>query len=174
MSEQHRIERAVRGDMDELAVLLHENYSFLYKYALKLTMSSSNAEDLVQDTMVRCMEKIHTYNGSSRFSSWLITIATRLFYDKMRRKKVESKWREQEQAVRQLRYQMESSNMEWTAALELLGELSYEQRTPIVLKYYYGYQVNEIADMLNVQAGTIKSRMHYGLEKLRKEWKQDE
>jgi len=92
----------------------------------------------------------------------------------MRRKKVESKWREQEQAVRQLRYQMESSNMEWSAVLELLSELSYEQRTPIVLKYYYGYQVNEIAEMLNVQAGTIKSRMHYGLEKLRKEWKQDE
>ncbi|MBG9737454.1 RNA polymerase sigma factor SigY [Paenibacillus alvei] len=174
MSEQHRIEQAVRGDMNELAVLLHENYSFLFKYALKLTMNSACAEDLVQDTMVRCMEKIHTYNGESRFSSWLITIATRLYYDMMRRKKVESRWREQEQGLRQLRYQMESCNIEWTTAMELLGELTYEQRAPIVLKHYYGYQVNEIANMLNVQAGTVKSRLHYGLEKLRKEWEQDE
>jgi RNA polymerase sigma-70 factor (ECF subfamily) len=174
--EQEWIRRAVRGDTDALAHLLHRHYSFLHKYMLKLTMNPSIAEDVVQDTMVRCLEKIHTYNGKMKFSSWLIMIGSRLYIDMLRRKKVERRWQEaeQKQAARQLRYYMESTDVEWSHLLERLGTLTAEQRAPIVLKHYYGYSVSEIASMLNVNEGTVKSRIHYGLGKLRKEWSEDE
>lgn len=79
------IRQAQQGDASALAGLLREHYNFLFKYLIKATMDPSLAEDLVQDTMVRAMEKIGNYNGTSAFSSWLITIATRLYIDRKRR-----------------------------------------------------------------------------------------
>lgn len=84
---------------------------FLFKYLIKVTMDPLLAEDLVQDTMVRCMEKINTYNGTSSFSSWLITIATRIFIDRKRRWKREAEWKQreqQEQGIRSIRWRFES------------------------------------------------------------------
>lgn len=89
-----RIKLAQQGDASALALLLREHYSFLYKYLIKVTMDPLLAEELAQDTMVRCMEKIRSYDGSSSFSSWLITIATRLYIDRKRRWKREAEWRQ--------------------------------------------------------------------------------
>lgn len=57
------ISQAQRGDAAALAVLLREHYPFLYKYLIKATLDPLLAEEIAQDTMVRCMEKIGTYNG---------------------------------------------------------------------------------------------------------------
>ncbi|MEI0737713.1 sigma-70 family RNA polymerase sigma factor [Paenibacillus sp. JTLBN-2024] len=70
------------------------------KYLVKMTMNPAMAEDLAQETMLRCIEKIHLYNGKSKFSSWLITLATRIYIDQMRRTRVEKHWKDQEQALR--------------------------------------------------------------------------
>lgn len=59
------------------------------KYLIKITLHPQLAEDIAQDTMVKCIEKISLYNGSSKFSSWLITIATNLFIDQTRKQKRE-------------------------------------------------------------------------------------
>lgn len=59
MSDQalEKIRQAQQGDTSALSSLLREHYTFLFKYLLKVTMDPLLAEDLVQDTMVRCMEK---------------------------------------------------------------------------------------------------------------------
>ncbi|MOA50598.1 RNA polymerase sigma factor SigY [compost metagenome] len=58
---------------------------------------------------------------------------------------------------------------EWPEALQALGELKSEWRMPVLLKYYYGYAQEEIAAMLDIPVGTVKSRLHNGLKQLRKE-----
>ncbi|WP_249900741.1 RNA polymerase sigma factor SigY [Paenibacillus sp. PK3_47] len=168
-----RIRLAQQGDPSALSLLLHEHYTFLYKYLIKATMNPSLAEELVQDTMVRCMEKISTYNGSSSFSSWLITIATRLYIDRKRRWRLEAKWL-QEQNVHSVRWRFESRNMEWSDVLEALSRLSSPQRVAVLLKHYYGYSYDEIGDILQVPSGTVKSRVSAGLTQLRKELNEDE
>lgn len=171
MDEQQQIRQAQRGDQQALADLLHRNYSFLFKYMLKMTMNYSQAEDLVQETMLRCIEKIHLYNGKSKFSSWLITIATRLYIDLMRRRKREQQWMEQEQSLKYLQWQMNKEDEDWPEVLQALGRLSYDSRLPIVLRHYYGYSYEEIARMMDVPAGTVKSRIHNGMHNIRKELK---
>ncbi|WP_019908417.1 RNA polymerase sigma factor SigY [Paenibacillus sp. HW567] len=169
-----RISQAQQGDSSALAVLLRDHYIFLYKYLVKATMDPSLAEELAQDTMVRCMEKISSYNGASSFSSWLITIATRLYIDRKRRWKLEAQWRRQEEGVRSIRWRFESRNMEWSEVLDALSRLPSAQRIAVLLKHYYGYSYDEIGTILQIPSGTVKSRVAAGLNQLRKELSEDE
>lgn len=168
------IKRAQQGDASALAELLREHYTFLFKYLIKATMDPALAEELAQDTMVRCMEKIGAYNGASSFSSWLITIATRLYIDRKRRWKRESEWLRQEQGAAAIRWRFESRNMEWSEVLDALSRLPVPQRVAVLLKHYYGYSYEEIGIIVQTSPGTVKSRVSAGLHKLRKELKEDE
>lgn len=174
MDEQQQIRRAQRGDKQALAAVLQRNYRFLRRYAIKMTMNPHRAEDLVQETMLRCIEKIHLYNGSSKFSSWLITIATRLYIDQMRRVRVERRWREQEQWDLRLESGRNGRSEEESVMMQALHDLAYDVRLPIVLRHYYGYTYEEIGRIMEIPSGTVKSRVHNGMNQLRKEWSEDE
>ncbi|MDH6430320.1 RNA polymerase sigma factor SigY [Paenibacillus sp. FSL R7-0048] len=178
MSDQalEKIRRAQQGDTSALSSLLREHYTFLFKYLLKVTMDPLLAEDLVQDTMVRCMEKINTYNGSSSFSSWLITIATRIFIDRKRRWKREAEWKKREQqaqGTRSIRWRFESRGEEWSEVLDSISKLPSAQRVAVLLKHYYGYSYEEIGVIMQIPSGTAKSRVSLGLNQLRKELNED-
>lgn len=171
LDDKDLIPKAQQGDTAAMAQLFNKHYSFLYKYLIKVTMDPMLAEDTAQDTIVRCMENLNRYNGTSSFSSWMITIATRLYIDGTRRKKREKAWLEQEhrQRARAMRWQMEYRGEEWTDLLQSLSQLSDEHRIAILLKHYYGYGYDEIGEMLGIPAGTVKSRTSYGIRQLRKE-----
>ncbi|MWV46814.1 RNA polymerase sigma factor SigY [Paenibacillus sp. HJL G12] len=174
MDEHKQIKRAQRGDEQAMAQLLQAHYSFLMKYLIKMTMNPVIAEDLAQETMLRCIEKIHLYNGKSKFSSWLITLATRIYIDQMRRSQVEKRWKDQEQVLRQTEWQLKHHQEAWTDAVQALSLLTYEWRLPILLKHYYGYTYDEIAEIMDIPPGTVKSRIYHGLQQLRKELTTDE
>lgn len=167
--ETKLIKQAVRGDTRALSELLRQHYSFLYQYLLKVTMHKSRAEDVTQETMLKAIEKIATFQGKAKFSTWLITIASRIVIDRIRRSELERHWLKEEQSLRSIRYDTLQRGEEWTEALEALGQLSSDIRIPVLLKYYYGYAQEEISMMLDIPVGTVKSRLHNGLKQLRKE-----
>jgi RNA polymerase sigma-70 factor (ECF subfamily) len=167
--ETELIRQAIRGSSRALAELLQANYKFLYQYVLKATMNPTKAEDITQETMLKAIEKIATFNFSAKFSTWLIAIATRLVIDKGRRESRERGWIQEEQALQRIRMDVQQQTDNWPGALEALGKLSCDIRIPVLLKYYYGYGQEEIAAMLNIRVGTVKSRLHNGLKQLRKE-----
>lgn len=134
-------------------------------------MNPDIAEDLAQETMAKCIEKIGVYQFKSKFSSWLISIATHLFIDQQRRKKREKTWQQEEEQFRKLKWHLETRNEEWNDAMSALGKLSDDVRVPIVLRHYYGYTYDEIGEMLQISAGTVKSRVHNGIMAVRKELK---
>jgi RNA polymerase sigma-70 factor, ECF subfamily len=168
-NELKLIKEAKRGDHRAFGQLFKENYPFLVKYLIKVTMNPDTAQDLAQETMMKCMEKIQLFNGQSKFSSWLISIATNLYIDQMRKKKREQNWIGKEQTFRKLKWHLESHNEEWNDALSALGKLSDDFRIPIILKHYYGYSYDEIAEMLKIPVGTVKSRIHNGITSVRRE-----
>lgn len=167
--EANLIHKAVRGDTRALSELLRDNYSFLYQYLLKVTMNKSYAEDITQDTMLKAIEKIGSFQNQAKFSTWLVTIASRLYIDRMRKLERERKWMQEEQALRQIRYETQLKSNGWPEALAAVGGLKSEIRLPVLLKYYYGYSQEEIAAMLELRLGTVKSRLHNGLKQLREE-----
>ncbi len=84
MIEQELLSRAQSGDREALARLLHGAYPILYGYLQKLTLDGYRAEDLTQKTMLRAMERLNQFRGGSKFSTWLIKIATNLYRDELR------------------------------------------------------------------------------------------
>ncbi|WML49682.1 RNA polymerase sigma factor SigY [Neobacillus sp. PS3-34] len=165
------IKSAKQGDHLAFAILFKENYPFLVKYLLKITMNPDTAEELAQETMAKCIQKLQLYNGQSKFSTWLISIATNTYIDQCRKKKREKDWQFQEEAYRKLKWHFESRNEEWNDALAALGKLPEEVRIPIILKHYYGYPYEEIGEMLKISPGTVKSRVHNGILSVRREMK---
>lgn len=174
MDEVALIEKAKKGDQLALAKLLQENYTFLKKYTLKMTLKPTLADDLTQETMTKAIEKIHLFKGQSKFSTWLISIATNLYIDLCRKHKKEQLIPDPEAALHQLKWQFASQHVEWMDVLDGLARLSEQQRLPLILKHYYSYSYQEIGAMLDIPEGTVKSRVHHGLEQLRKELKENE
>jgi len=173
--ELELIKTAKSGDDKAFAILYQHYYPFLYKYLLKLTLQEELSKDLAQDTMLKCYHHLHAFKGESKFSSWMISIASRLYIDSLRRKKRENKWVNQVKASlsRQLDWFARSKGIEWSDHFTDFNNLEAEVRIPILLRHYYGYSYEEIGRMLGVKAGTIKSRVHHGLKFIRKEWNED-
>lgn len=169
--EQILIEKAQLGDKAALSQLLQTHNLFLKKYVLKITCNIDITDDLVQETMIKAIISIQSYHPKTKFSSWLLTIATRIYIDQVRRRKRELNYLQFEQMRhRQLNWQLVLENKERAAdAIDRLSRLADDVRVMIVLKYLYDYRYSEIAKLLHIPEGTVKSKIFYGLQKLREE-----
>ncbi|WP_375088158.1 sigma factor [Peribacillus sp. RS7] len=92
MDERDLVKAAKKGDDGALAALFQGSYPFLLKYLLKLTFNLENAEDLAQETYSKATENLSRFKGASKFSTWLISIATHLYLDQKRKQKREFTW----------------------------------------------------------------------------------
>ena len=169
MEERELIKAAKKGDDQALASLFQNTYPFLLKYLLKLTYNLQTAEDVAQETFSKAIENLSRFKGTSKFSTWLISIATRVYLDQKRKEKREVSWLRQEQSVRKLKWETQTNNQAWDDVMEALGNVEDDLRIPIILKHYYGFSYEEIAKIIKIPEGTVKSRVHTGLKKIRKE-----
>jgi RNA polymerase sigma-70 factor, ECF subfamily len=170
MEEAALIAKACRGDGGALALLLREHYLPVKKYLITVTFDRALAEDLTQETMIRAIKRIGQYEGRSRFSTWLMAIATHLYLDVLRRRKREG---EVQAAVSTVlltdRPAGAATDPAWEDLIIRLQQLPRDVALPVVLKHYYGYTYEEIAGWMDLPAGTVKSRIHNGIRALRKE-----
>lgn len=170
--ERKQIMLAKRGNDEAFAQLFQANYTFLYHYLIKLCLQRELAEDLVQETMLKAYVHIFQFKGDAKFSTWLISIASRLYIDYERKQKRERSQMEKIklEEKRKLKWNVTSNGFEWTEHMDVLTELPARLRAPLLLRHYYGYTFSEIASILKVKEGTVKSRVHYALKRIRKEW----
>lgn len=170
--ERLLIIEAKKGKDEAFTELFQCNYLFLYKYLIKLCLNPDLTEDLIQETMLKAYVHLQSFKGESKFSTWLISIASRLFIDHQRKEQKEKKRYEKAKSdvIRKLKWNVSISGNEWTEYIELFAGLEPDIRTPILLRHYYGFTYSEIAVMLNLKEGTVKSRIHNGLKRIRKEW----
>lgn len=173
--ERKQLILAQRGNDEAFARLFQANYAFLYKYLIKLCLQPELTEDLIQETMLKAYVHLQRFKGDSKFSTWIISIATRLYIDYERMQKRDQKQLEKikQEEKRKLIWNVTSNRYEWTEQMDLFASLPSHVRAPILLRYYYGYTFYEIASMLNEKEGTVKSRVHNGLKQLRKEWQNE-
>lgn len=171
--QDHLIEEARSGNRHSLARLLHENYEMVFKYLIKFTLNKCLAEDLVQETMVRAIEKFQLFDpGKAKFSTWLVAIAQNLYLDGIRKKKREQKHIREELQLEDLYDIQKEHDEDWDRVLDALSRMPEESRIPLVLKYYHGYSLEEIARMMSIPVGTVKSRIHNAVKTVRRELEQ--
>lgn len=146
----------------------------------RMTGDVHRAEDLAQEAFVRVFSHRHTFQPGGRFSTWLWRIALNLCHDELRRRnrRPESPWPtadgEDGSGVGGAEPASDQpSPMEMAADLEeaevvrrALGQLPDHYRSVVLLRHYEGLRFAEIAEVLGIPEGTVKSRMAEALGRL--------
>lgn len=168
------IQRASSGDKDAAAALITEHQRSLFAFILRLSGSPDIAEDIVQDAFVRALANLHRFDTRFRFSTWVFTIAKRLFMNAMQKHKpvydsdtVSGRASDQSMpfagpmTAESTRFQADSLN----AALASLPET---QREIVILFHQLDWPILRISEFVGMPEGTVKSHLHRGRKKLRR------
>jgi RNA polymerase sigma-70 factor (ECF subfamily) len=143
-------------------------YGPLYRFAMSLTRTESDAGDLVQDTFLAWAAKGHQLRDKSKVKAWLFTTLHRRFLESQRRI-VRFPHLEMEEAADDLP-NLEPDLVDQLDAqtiIELLAKVDAQFQAAVALFYLEDYSYNEIAVILEVPLGTVKSRIARGLAQLR-------
>ncbi len=144
----------------------------VYRLAYRLTGNRQDAEDLTQDVFVRVFRSLNTYQAGN-FEGWLHRITTNLFLDRMRRKskiRMDAFGEGQEERVESAETQPELAvhDANFDPDIEAaLARLPEEFRVAVVLCDIEGLSYEEIASVLGIKLGTVRSRIHRGRTQLR-------
>jgi RNA polymerase sigma-70 factor, ECF subfamily len=169
--------RAQSGDREALDALLASVQEPLYRYLLTLVRERHLAEDVLQETFVRVYRKLGWLREPELFRPWAYRIATREAFRQLKR---ERRWTEQVRDEEVLDVvaappPREEFAHELSARLrETVAGLSPASRAVVVLYYLHEMSLEETAAVLGVPLGTVKSRLAYGLESLRRQLKEPE
>jgi RNA polymerase sigma-70 factor (ECF subfamily) len=171
--ERDLIERAIAGDRLAAAEFIKAHQASLYAYMLRMSGRPETAEDIVQDAFVRALTNLHRFDFKFRFSTWLFTIAKRLYVNAMQKHKpsYDSDFVGAAQGgfdVPEGRTVGEEVTVNAKAAIDFaLAQLSLEQREIVVLFHQLDWPIAQIAEHMDMPEGTIKSHLHRGRQRMK-------
>ena len=171
--EQRLIRQAAAGDREAAEELIKLHQTSVYAYILRLSGRSDVAEDIVQEAFVRVLTNLDRFDPRFRFSTWLFTIARRVFLNVCeKRRPVSDSDRMSELSGRSCgvnRAWDEQDDQDHTRdrVQRALMVLSLEQREVIVLFHQHDWPIWLISEHLGMPEGTVKSHLHRGRAKLR-------
>lgn len=161
--------RLFEGD-DRAAKALLERYRRpLFGLLYRLTGNAADAEELFQETFLRALRAGTRFDGSRRLKPWLYTIATNLARDRASRMrhKANPELRANEDLPGADGADHEVQWIQRADVARALAELPEAQRETVVLYYFEGLSEPELAEALGIPRGTVKSRLHHALRKMR-------
>ena len=188
-TDEDLLARFRKGQAEAFGVLVGRYERELYGYLRRYLGDADLAEDVFQNTFLQLVVKIGQYEPGRPVRPWLYTIATNQAIDALRR-------HGRHQALSLDRHREESANGEAHSLMESLpsdapgpsdhaeglelnervrasvDQLPEFLRQVLILAYYQGLKYREIADILGIPVGTVKSRLHAALVKLHEMWEQ--
>ena len=187
LADEELFLRFRRGERAAFEALLRRHRAPLFTFVLRVLGSQdrARAEDIVQDACVRVLRGAQEWENRAKFSTWLFTIGRNLCLDAMRRdrhRKAESldgvvggSEEEDGRALAEVLPgdhrgpERQAMNVRLRPVLEAaIAKLPEEQREVFVLREYSGVPFKDIAELTGVSENTVKSRMRYALEGLRR------
>ena len=165
--ERSLVLRAQSGDRDAFDQLLRDIAPPLLRYVTRVTADVALAEDVVQESLIAIVRKISWLNDSSLLRAWAYRIASREAFRALRKRRAV--------VTAPMEESLEAVSVEvidpWRRErlLASLDRLSPASRAVITLHYLEEMPLSEVAAILDVSIGTVKSRLAYGLTQLRKE-----
>ena len=166
------VKRAQQGDRAALEELYLLHFDRIYSYLHMSVGSRHDAEDLTTQTFVKMLEAIGRFQWRSvPFSAWLFRIAHNLAMDHFRANR---RWQPEEDIPEAMRGEETSAeeqalvSLGQTSMLELIDQLSPEQRQVLTLKFVFRFSNAESAAILGKTEGAVKSLQHRALASLQK------
>ena len=167
------VDRAKQGDRDALEELYLIHFDRIYGYLHVSVGNRPDAEDLTTQTFVKMLESIGKFRWQSApFSAWLFRIAHNLAMDHFRASK---RWQPEEEVPEPPPDESTSAeagaleSIGQKSMLELIEDLSAEQRQVLILKFVFNFSNAEAATILGKSEGAIKSLQHRALVSLQKQ-----
>ena len=173
VSDRELVVQLQDGSLEALGALYDRHRQLVYRTALTITSDLEAAADLLQDVFLRLHRFAKNVDPSRPLEPWLYRMTTNLAYDWIKRRK---RWpRPLEDLGEWLigtgknpPYEAVERNDEWRQVQRALAALPLTQRTVVALYYLNDLSLQEIADILDVPVGTVKSRLYYGRLTLKK------
>lgn len=152
------------GDENALSLLIAKHRSRLVRTATNLLRDRHEAEDVAQEAFLKGFREIHKLREDRAFSGYLYKICVRLCMDRLRLKRAELAEFDSVQPH-------EGGHVENRVVIaKLLAQLPYELRTTLVLREMEQLSYEEVAEVMHVPIGTVRSRLHTARERFRKLW----
>ena len=179
MSDIALVELVLADDQDAFTVLVERYKDAVQNLAYRMLSNTAEAEDVTQETFVRAYTQLATYKPAHKFSTWLLSIASHLAIDQLRRRRFLAlpledvpflDW------IADVGTSPEQSALEGEQQDEVqtyLQRLPGKYRAVIVLRYWYDFSYEEIAKTLNLTPALVKARLHRARELLARYMKQN-
>jgi len=162
--------RALAGDTDAFFALAERHQARMYSAVLRIVGDAHEAEDVVQDALLRAHSKLKTFRAEAALSTWLYRIAINLALRRARRRRRQALQHEallcgpetptaDPAAAAQLRQRRETISN----AVQSLPE---KQRVCVLLRYFEHHSYDQIADVLGISIGTVCSRLYHARGRL--------
>ena len=175
VDEEKLIARAMRGDAAAFNELMAAHEKRMYAVALRMCANTEDAQDCLQEAMLRIYRGMDSFKGQASFATWIYRITMNTCLDELRRRKnrpntsldslLDLGWSPPDPAA-----SPEKQALQGELRAELarcMKELPEDMRAAVVLRDVEGYAYEEIAGILNINVGTVKSRISRAREKLR-------
>ncbi len=142
-----------------------------FRVAQGVLRNTADAEEVAQDALLRAYQKFDRLQDRTRFRSWLVRITFRLALDRWRsakrRERRETEWAAPDHGIGSLSTEQLFASNAFRERLEkALDELPEKFRLVLILAAIEGYTLEEVASMLNIPVGTVKSRLFLGRKAL--------
>lgn len=170
MTEQELVHSAQKGDTSAFGQLVEAHQSKIYSLCYRMTGNAEDAADLTQEVFLSAWRSLSRFQEQSSFGTWVYRMATNASIDFLRREKrrqvlsmtMEEDSEERQAQVPDERYsphRLLEQKEARQAVADALAALSPEHRQALVLREMEGLSYQEIGQLLDLEEGTVKSRI---------------
>ncbi len=163
-NDQELIAKANIGDEQAMFALYENHKNFCYNLANRYLLDSSEAEDVLQETFKYLFSKFPGFILTCQLRTFLFPVVRNLCLTRLRKRKnfVSSELLDKEEAKEQRTPEIDRQKV-----IEIIAQLGQEHQEVLLLRFADQLSLEEIAEKLSIPQGTVKSRLHYALNKLR-------
>lgn len=161
------MKRVALGDGEALTRLMERHSARVHAYLVRTTRSREDADDLLQETWIRVARFARRFDPARRFRTWLYGIATNLGRDFFRHRGRRERGLREASSHAAAPAAPEASIVERSELRERIAGLPIRMREVVLLRYFEGMNEAEMSAALGIARGTVKSRLHAAVGRLR-------
>lgn len=151
--EQPMLVKAIAGDASAFSALLELHYDLIYSVAWKVAGNDADAEDIAQDVCIKLGKSLSSFEGRSKFTSWLYRVTLNTANDHLKRRKDHTVVEAAERVPDD--HASAEEDIENSQLWQLVRKLPERQREAVVLVYSEGHSHADAAEILGCKEGTI-------------------
>jgi len=166
------IEAVRNGNVQAFSFLVEKYQKLVYTLALKLLKKPEEAEEMAQDTFIKAFQKLDSYEGKSKFSTWLYSITYNACISELRKRRIEFKSLDDRQISDQDEQKMhdyyrETRKEDQEKYLNLaLARLPEDDQVLVTLYYYENQSMDEISQITGLTVSNVKIKIHRDRKKM--------